>query len=541
MLTGKLVRPRLRPHGSEITVDLIGERHPRWLRTAADLIDLLQKMVGQPRAVWERALERYEGNRTDYIVIRGLAKVLADAATFEPLETPLPPIEARRTFFAAGPVLPRSTLFHQQTRAEVMQRLAQERGMTDKQAQESLYADLPPTYIMRDAGPPWEPEQLLARYNLELSRGALYYASEVRIRVYDHFKDLLKFTKFYKLMYWARPLEGGGYEIEIYGPISQFLTSSRRYGRQYAKWLPALLLCDRWQMTATLRLPKKQEGDEEDLGEEPEPEEEEELTWAPDQDVYSYRLDSTSQLPSIFKRAGEFDSNLEQVFAEEFGDFAQKFGAERGHWQLVREPELLLLQDTVMIPDFAVQHIQDPQRKILIELVGFWKPDYLKRKLRKLQEARCAEMLVLVYEGLGVSKEDFKGVKSQVLFFRSKPIIKEILPVIEDMAERLYGPLSAQERRRKAEPPLPLEQLLRSYDEQVAQAGEREWFLLAQLEDILKRLDPTFSPRRYGFTTLSALVQGNTTLFATRRRRGAGRPLEVCLLCETMTHTGGEV
>lgn len=535
MLTGNLVRPRLRPNGSQITVDLIDERHPRWLKTAADLIALLRSKVGQPRSVWEGALESYEGNRTDYIVIRGLAKVLADAAKFEPRETTLHPIEARRKFFAAGPVLPRATLFHPHTHQEVMQRLAQECGVTTSQAYATLYADLPPTYQLRDAGPSWKPAQLLARYNLELSRAALYYASEVCIRVYDHFKDLLKFTKFFKLMYWARAIEGGGYEIEIYGPISQFITSSRRYGRQYAMWLPALLLCDHWQMTATLRLPpKKQDNEEEDVGEETDLDDQEELTWAPDQQVYTYRMDSTTQLQSIFKRAGDFDSDLEKTFAEEFRDFEQKFGAERGQWQLIREPELLLLLDTVMIPDFAVQHAQDPQRKILIELVGFWKPDYLRRKIRKLEEAGCAQMLVLVYEGLDVSKEDFRDVRSRVLFFKSKPIIKDILPVIEDMAEHLYGPSPAIERRRKARTPIPLEQLVQSYYEQASRADVEEWIPLAEVEAILKQLDPAFTPRRYGFSSLSALVQGNATLFATRRRAAKGRPIEIHLLGESM-------
>jgi len=540
MLTGKLVRPRLRPKGSQISVALINERYPLWLRTAADLIALLQKKVGQQRAVWEGALEHYEGNRTDYGVIRGLAKVLADAAKFEPVETALPPIEARRKFFAAGPVLPRSTLFRPHTRAEVMQQLADECGITVEQAQASLYADLPPTYRLVDVGPPWEPAQLLARYNLELSRAALYYASDVRIRVFDHFKDLLKFTKFFKLMYWASPLEGGGYEIELYGPISQFISSSRRYGRQYAAWLPALLLCDRWQMTATLRLPKKQDEDEDDIGEEPDLDEDEELTWAPDQEVFTYRLDSTSQLQGVFRRSGEFDSGLEQTFAEEFCDFEQKFGAERGHWQLLREPELLLLQDTVMVPDFAVQHSHDPQRKILIELVGFWKPDYLRRKIRKLEESGCSHMLVLVYEGLDVSKEDFRDVKGRVIFFKSKPIIKDIIKVIEDMAERLYGLPPAIERRRTTGTPTPLEQLVRSYYEQVPLADGEAWLLLAQVEETLKHLDSEFSPRRYGFGTLSALVQGNATLFATRRRATKGRPIEIRLLCETVVTPAAE-
>ena len=48
-------------------------------------------MVNQPLAAFQSRLEEYEGNRTDYLLIRGLAKVLLDAATFTPLSTPLAP------------------------------------------------------------------------------------------------------------------------------------------------------------------------------------------------------------------------------------------------------------------------------------------------------------------------------------------------------------------------------------------------------------------------------------------------------------------
>jgi predicted nuclease of restriction endonuclease-like RecB superfamily len=34
-------------------------------------------------------------------------------------------------------------------------------------------------------------------------------------------------------------------------------------------------------------------------------------------------------------------------------------GGKRGHWRLLRESEMLLLEDTVMIPDFMLVDEQD--------------------------------------------------------------------------------------------------------------------------------------------------------------------------------------
>ena len=64
----------------------------------------------------------------------------------------------------------------------------------------------------------------------------------------------------------------------------------------------------------------------------------------------SYRLDRTTPLRSHFKHSGLFDSRLEADFAAEF---EAKFGEKRGQWVLARENEVILLGDTVMIPDFA--------------------------------------------------------------------------------------------------------------------------------------------------------------------------------------------
>ena len=52
------------------------------------------------------------------------------------------------------------------------------------------------------------------------------------------YEDLWKFIKLFKLMFWAKPMQGGGYRIDLDGPISPFVTSTLRYSRQLAAFLP---------------------------------------------------------------------------------------------------------------------------------------------------------------------------------------------------------------------------------------------------------------------------------------------------------------
>src|ERR671939_2019173 len=104
MLTADLVRPRLRCTAGELTIALLDEHKRSWLRTASELIALLSRQVGRTQAEWEHAVDAYVGPRVDYVVVRGLAKVLSDAATFTPPPLPLQPDALRERLFAHGPV-----------------------------------------------------------------------------------------------------------------------------------------------------------------------------------------------------------------------------------------------------------------------------------------------------------------------------------------------------------------------------------------------------------------------------------------------------
>ncbi len=120
MLTGDLIRPRVTTRQGEIVIRWVDVTSAHWLATAADLIERFAGCAGQPRRVWDAALERYIGNSLDYVVMRGLAKVLYDAATFTPRETPLPPSDFRRAVFARGPVFSSPDLFSPHTREELL-------------------------------------------------------------------------------------------------------------------------------------------------------------------------------------------------------------------------------------------------------------------------------------------------------------------------------------------------------------------------------------------------------------------------------------
>src|SRR5439155_5654373 len=133
-----------------LTVQMVDEHDPVLLQTAQDLITLLQRHLGQSQEEWEETLAVFEGARVDYIVLRGLAKVLTDSATFTPLETPLPPAKLREQLFAHGPIFRDPDLFHPQTRQEVLEEAAVELGLFNEQVDTMLFADRHASYRLTD-------------------------------------------------------------------------------------------------------------------------------------------------------------------------------------------------------------------------------------------------------------------------------------------------------------------------------------------------------------------------------------------------------
>ncbi|HEX7734646.1 MAG TPA: DUF790 family protein [Ktedonobacteraceae bacterium] len=435
MLTFDLIKPFLRAYGRTLLVDQIDESSPLWLQSARELLALFRQHVGQPRSRWEEALEEFEGTRVDYQRIRGLAKVLTDGATFVPQEFGLIPRELRARLFARGPVFEQPDIFHPTTRQNLLAEVAGELSLTAEEVEKAIFADHPGAHILTHAGPAWTPQGLLQRYNLELARGALYRATEVQIEIYDHYKECWRYLKLFKIMFEARALAQGGYHVALSGPLSDFVETDR-YGIAFAEFMPAVLLGERWNMIARIKSSFPRSGRER-AG-----------SMVAEDSQLLYRLDQNCGLQSHYRKGRAYDSSLERIFASEFTDFEEKFGTERGKWRLTREDEVLVLDGSVMIPDFLLVHTRDEKRRILIELVGFWSPRYLKTKIAKVQAAQCPNLLLLVYESLKVTREDFGQIPGDVLFFKEKPVIKDVMAAVEALAEKLYGPLPPAEKKR---------------------------------------------------------------------------------------------
>jgi predicted nuclease of restriction endonuclease-like RecB superfamily len=325
-----------------------------------------------------------------------------------------------------------------------------------------LFADLPGRHRIVALNDDLNIENLLNRYNVELLRGVLYLAPRVRIVVRDRYKDLFKYIKLFGLMHEIRPLltngeiateldvsesDIAGYEIILEGAASPFLArTDRRYGVGFAKFLPALLLCEaEWELETELVFGWMS------------------ATGKGKVTKAAYKLGPQPHLRTHFRGSGEFDSLLEASFAAAFekrfaptapeadpppepeNDATEKPKRRkakpkkpdpRAGWTLTREDRVIPVFDTVMIPDFSFVHTDG--RRALLEIVGFWERGYLERKIAKLNRAGRSDFIVLVSERTRIGRQDFlvKGQEPpyQLVFFKGTPRLNTILDALERCA-----------------------------------------------------------------------------------------------------------
>ena len=402
MLTSDLLRYQI--HDDTIQVVYVDPVCERYCTIASDLIEIYTMHLGKAKGELAQALANYEVDGTDYHVIRGLARLLEDLSEFT-IQSPIEPEVLREKIFACSkvqhPIVTQANLLHRRTHSTALAKLADNLGISTDDLLRSMYADLEENRILTTLEPP-TPLWLLNRYNVALAQAMLYRASEMTIRIYPNtptkYQLVFKFIKFFKLMHAISGGHADGYRLVLNGPASMFRLS-QKYGIRMALFLPALLHCDRWWMDATIIM----------RGNNP----------------YRFELTDELGLQSHYRSPDEYDSELERSFANQFESIPTE-------WRLERETDLIDLKETVMIPDFSFSHPDG--RRALMEIVGFWTPEYLRRKLWKLKRAGKRNLIVAVSDRLNCSVEDFREIPGEVLFFKTRVKPKEMLTKVEACA-----------------------------------------------------------------------------------------------------------
>ncbi len=362
----------------------LDERDHPWLRL---LWDEYVGFVGKPKGdLLERLalhLPFYAPFGKRQMVSHGLNRIFRTRVS-----SSVPPRELRARLFVAS----RGSSL---SRHELCEQVAAEFEVCAEELENSLYADLPNQRCLVSPLQELTSSELGLRTNLMLVQGLLARARSVEIRLTGNASAVVRHAKRKGLIcVVSKEAEDNRAKLSISGPYSLF-RGTLIYGRVLGELIPVLAWCNEFEMSAEIVIGEK-----------------------------SLELKISSGDPIFPSEPPKpFDSKLEERFCRQFLRATK-------NWDIIREPEPISAADTLIFPDFALQHRLDPNRKWLLEIVGYWTPDYLRKKLERLREARIPNLLLCVSDKLNCSEGDMPAGASVIRFIRQlQPT--EVLRIIE--------------------------------------------------------------------------------------------------------------
>lgn len=327
--------------------------------------------------------------------IQAFCKLLDDGSTFQ-ADTPGQAGKLRLEVFSQAarfhPLVQQPDRLFEHEEKGVKTQLADKLGVSWNQIEDALYADVMAYQRLESfAGCP-DPASLLSRYNVAQLQACLYKARGMTVIATDDLKAIVRYAKLARLLHDIIRLGPSKYRIDFSGPAT-VLRETRRYGVNFARFIPALLACKGWKMTASVKTPWNQ----------------------PAKLILCDKDGFTSHLPA----PDEFDSTLEE-------SFARKFGQERNGWQLIREGEILYDRQKTFIPDFTFRHQDGTQ--VLLEIVGFWTLEYLAQKRKTLQQFAHHKILIALPEK-AIRKD--AALAENILPYKTALKLKPLMKILE--------------------------------------------------------------------------------------------------------------
>lgn len=419
MLTANLVKVRF--HRGQVIPRYIEVDDPTWGEVAERLLELFRGREGRTRGELDEDLRELFGDDPGQIVHQGLAKLLEDRCEFG-VVAGHPPEQLRELVFRAAtasrltPILgPGNEPGRQEAdasggrmptafdRKTVLQGVAGALGLTVEQVEQGLFADLKSEQRLTSFKD-LSAERLLQRYNVALAQAVLLRSTQVRVRIHNEpparFRQLLRMVKFHRLVCEVQRKSPETVEMTLDGPLSLF-SATQKYGLQLALFLPAVLLCRDYDLSAELR-------------------------WGPQRRPATFALAPDDGLVSHLADAGMYTP-------PELGMFTELFRKKVSDWEIALETEVMPLGDGFWVPDFRLTHVASG-KAVYLEVLGFWRRSSAEKHLERLRRHAGEPFLLAVSDQLKIDDAELEGLPAGICRFRNMPLPEEVVRLAEALA-----------------------------------------------------------------------------------------------------------
>ena len=371
------------------------KEHGQYLRYAERMLLVYRNGVARTRQELHRDVHNIFADEEDCPARRidAFCKLLDDVGEWERDRRGRAAALRRTVFRAAAPrhplVAAADSLYEHEV-AAVKGQIAAQLNRSWDEIDRELFADVMEFHRLKAFTGYADGRALLARYNVAQVQVALFDAVSMTVWATDDFKTILRYAKLARLMHTIRRTGSGRNEIRFDGPAS-VLRETRRYGVAMARFLPALVACRGWRVHAIVQTPRR--------------------GW-----TVALDLSPADRLNSHLPPPDEFDSDVEAAFAAKWGP------DKRDGWSLEREAEILHDGQKVFVPDFVFRH--DDGRTVLMEIIGFWTPEYLQAKASTLHQFRDRRILLAVAESF---TDSLPNLPPETIRFKSALRISDVL------------------------------------------------------------------------------------------------------------------
>jgi len=255
-------------------------------------------------------------------------------------------------------------------RTAMMSEVASEVGASVEQVEEGLFGDLKGAQRLTSF-PVFSAEELIERYEVAQLQGVLLKAVRMTVLVQcknpDAYRALFQKLKFRQLLFRLEEVEKG-YRIEIEGPFSLF-ESVTKYGLQLALLVPALMACDKVELTADLKWGKERRA-----------------------------LEFTTKWAQATKgdEREELRSEVQSLLAA--------FEKKKPDFEIEVASEILQIPgEGLCIPD--LKFTAPGRRSVYLEVLGFWSRDAVWRRVEWAQSGGHEPVIFAASSRLRVSEE----------------------------------------------------------------------------------------------------------------------------------------
>jgi len=363
-----------------------------WVRELmAELDALVGRTQGEADHALGEKLARFAAVHGAPLSAVGAVRHLLQKLWRAEVDSPVPPAEIRRVIFelAADPTVEREQLWNC---------AAATLGVRREQVAASLFADRPSERRLVAPREEASVQAVVEMHNLALVQGLLMRSEHVVAFVRAHVRAVVRFAKLRGLL-CSYAIDAVGTRITLSGPLALF-RHTLKYGQALAGFFPALVVTPGWSLEARCQ-----------IGSCP----------------ARFHVDASDPIGATHVLPRDTDSLLEKRLQRDFARLASP-------WSIRRETIAVQVGAGSFFPDFTLER---GNRRVYVEIIGFYTPEYLVSKLAVLRQAHLSNVIVCIDESLACS--DGEIAADEVLRFRKRVDVKSLLEAAERCVGRPIG------------------------------------------------------------------------------------------------------